>query len=120
MPSFAENAEGYGLTARDVAWFRDKYLNDPAEATHPHVSPLRAPDLRSLPAALVVTAEYDPLRDEGERYAERLREAGVSTTLSRCGDVIHGFLMFSGLVGKADAALAEACAWLRRAFARRT
>lgn len=65
MPTFVENGEGYGLTARDVAWFRDKYLNDPAEAMHPHISPLRAPDLRSLPPALVITAEYDPLRDEG-------------------------------------------------------
>jgi acetyl esterase len=118
-PSFSENAEGYGLTARDVPWFWDKYLNDPSEARHPHASPLHAPDLRGLPPALVVTAEYDVLRDEGERYGERLREAGVPTTISRHDGVVHGFFFFSGLVGRTDAAQEEACAWLRGAFAGR-
>jgi acetyl esterase len=78
---------------------------------------LHAADLRGLPPALVVTAEYDVLRDEGERYGERLREAGVPTTITRYGGVIHGFFFFSGLVGRTDTALQEACAWLRGAFA---
>ena len=83
MPSLVENAEGYGLTSRDMAWFKGHYLGDPLEAGNPHASPLRAADLRGLPPALVQTAEYDPLRDEGEAYAARLREAGVPTTVSR-------------------------------------
>ena len=119
MPSLAENAEGYGLTRRDMAWFKGHYLADPAEAADPHASPLRAADLRGLPPALVQTAEYDPLRDEGEAYAARLREAGVPTTLSRRAGMIHGFLFFPGLVAAADAALDEACSWLRAAFADR-
>ncbi len=119
MPSLAENAEGYGLTRRDMAWFKDRYFNDPSDAGNPHASPLRAADLRGLPPALVQTAEYDPLRDEGEAYAARLREAGVPTTVSRRTGMIHGFLFFPGLVRAADAALDEACAWLRGAFARR-
>ena len=102
-----------------MAWFKGHYLGDPAEAADPRASPLRAADLRGLPRALVQTAEYDPLRDEGERYGERLREAVVPTTVSRRAGMIHGFLFFPGLVGAADAALDEACAWLRGAFARR-
>jgi acetyl esterase len=116
MPSLVQNSEGYGLTSQDIAWFRGHYLNDLSEAGNPHASPLRAADLRGLPPALIQTAEYDPLRDEGERYGERLREAGVPTAVSRRGGMIHGFLFFPGLVGAADAALDEACSWLRGAF----
>jgi acetyl esterase len=65
-PSYQENAEGYGLTRDTMKWFWDHYLSDPSEGAHPHASPLRAPDLSGLPPALLVTAEYDPLRDEGE------------------------------------------------------
>ena len=119
MPSLVENAEGYGLTARDMAWFKGHYLADPVESADPRASPLRAAHLRGLPPALVHTAEYDPLRDEGEAYAARLREAGVPTAVSRCAGMIHGYLFFAGLVAAADAALDEACAWLRGAFARR-
>jgi acetyl esterase len=118
-PSYVENAEGYGLTANAVAWFWEKYLDDPSQVRHPHASPLHAPDLRGLPPALVITAEYDPLRDEGERYGERLREASVPVTISRHDGVVHGFFFFSGLVGRTDAALKEACTWLRGAFAGR-
>jgi acetyl esterase len=98
MPSLAENAEGYGLTARDMAWFKGHYLGDPAEAANPHASPLRAADLRGLPPALVQTAEYDPLRDEGEAYAARLRAGGRADRRSRRAGMIHGFLFFPGLV----------------------
>ena len=101
----------------DGLW--EKYLDDPSQVRHPHASPLHAPDLRGLPPALVITAEYDPLRDEGERYGERLRQASVPVTISRHDGVVHGFFFFSGLVGKTDAALEEACTWLRGAFAGR-
>jgi acetyl esterase len=116
-PSLAECAEGFGLAAADLPWFLDRYLNDPSEARHPHASPIHAPNLGGLPPALVVTAEYDPLRDDGEHYAARLREAGVPTVVHRFDGMIHAFLLFSGLVDKADEASDEACTWLRRAFA---
>jgi acetyl esterase len=67
-PSYTENAEGYGLTAAGMRWFWAHYLNRESEADNPFVSPLRASDLHGLPPALIITAEYDILRDEGERY----------------------------------------------------
>jgi acetyl esterase len=115
-PSYEDNAEGYGLTRDTMKWFWDHYLNDPSEASNPYAAPLRARDRSGLPPALVITAEYDPLRDEGERYAERLRGAGVHTTLSRYDGMNHGFLFWVGLVDKAGYAMAEACAWMREAF----
>ena len=85
-PSYRENADGYGLTRDTMVWFWDHYLTDPSEAADPYVSPLRAQDLAGLPPALVVTAEYDPLRDEGEvlcREAARRRNAGDHLALGR-------------------------------------
>ena len=116
-PSYEENAEGYGLTRDTMKWFWAHYLRDPPEGTNPHASPLLAPDLSSLPPALVITAEYDPLRDEGEIYANKLRTAGVPTALSRYDGVNHGFMFWVGIVDKADAAMNEACEWLRDLFA---
>lgn len=116
-PSYAENAEGYGLTAATMKWFWDHYLNHPGEGLEPYAAPLRAPDLSGLPPAYVLSAEYDPLRDEAERYGERLSEAGVSTEITRRAGVNHGFMFWVGVVGKADEAMAEACAWGRRIFA---
>ncbi len=92
--SYSEFGVGHYLTAADMRWFWEQYLRDPSEAYDPRVSPLRAASLAGLPPALMLTAEYDPLRDEGERYAERLREAGVATVLARQPGVIHGFLAF--------------------------
>jgi len=117
-PSYRANAEGYGLTIETMKWFWDHYLNDPSEGTHPHAAPLRAPVLSGLPPALVITAEYDPLRDEGELYAEKLRAEGVPAGLSRYDGVNHGFMFWVGVVDKAGNAMNEACAWLRGAFAR--
>lgn len=115
-PSLVENGEGYWLTTRDIAWFRSHYLAEPLDVRNPHASPLHARDLLGLPSALVITAEYDPLRDEGEDYAMRLRAAGVPVAISRYDGVVHGFFTLSGLVGKSDAVQDEACAWLRSAF----
>ena len=81
--SYRECGEGYGLERRSMEWFWNNYLNSPADGLHPHASPLKAGDLSGLPPALVQTAEYDPLRDEGRAYARRLMEAGVQTT-DRC------------------------------------
>jgi len=116
-PSYEENAEGYGLTRDTMKWFWGHYLSDASQRAHPHASPLRAPDLSGLPPALVITAEYDPLRDEGERYADQLRTAGVSTALTRYDGVNHGFMFWVGVVDKAGVAMNEACEWLRSAFA---
>src|SRR5437763_16229396 len=116
-PSYEENAEGYGLTRDTMKWFWAHYLNDASEAAHPHASPLRASDLSGLPPALVITAEYDPLRDEGELYAERLKEAGVSVTVSRYNGTIHGFLSMGAVLDEGKQALAECVAALQAAFA---
>jgi acetyl esterase len=112
-PSMTENAEGYGLTRAGMIWFWDHYLADTRDAANPYASPLRATDLSGLPPALVVTAEYDPLRDEGELYAHRLRQAGVATELKRWDGVNHGFFFVPGVVDKSSAAIDEACDWVR-------
>jgi acetyl esterase len=112
-PSMAENAEGYGLTRKGMAWFWNHYLADPSHAAHPHASPLRANNLADLPAALVVTAEYDPLRDEAEYFADRLRQAGVPTQMKRWDGMNHGFFNVPGVVAKASAAIDEACDWVK-------
>ena len=117
-PSYGENAEGYGLTAQGMAWYFDHYLADPTQAADPHVAPLRAESLRDLPPALVYTAEYDVLRDEGERYAERLRNAGVPVACKRWHGMNHGFFQWAGRVDRATAANDEAASWLHDAFAR--
>src|SRR5262249_3064609 len=89
FPSHAENASGYLLTREAMAWFYDHYLHTPADRTDPLAAPLRARDLAGLPPALVITAEFDPLRDEGEAYARRLEAARVPTTLRRYDGMIH-------------------------------
>jgi acetyl esterase len=115
-PSMAENAEGYGLTRQGMAWFWDHYLADPSQAAHPHASPLRSNNLSGLPPGLVVTAEYDPLRDEGEYYGRALQAAGVPTEIVRWDGMNHGFFFFVGIVGKSGEAMAQSCAWLRATF----
>jgi len=117
-PSYRENATGYLLDTDAMAWFWGHYLATERDGEHPYASPLRAADLGGLPPALVITAEFDPLRDEGEAYAKRLREAGVPTELRRYDGMIHGFFGMSAIMDKAKAAIADASAALRRAFER--
>jgi acetyl esterase len=118
-PSYAENADGYGLTRDTMEWFWAHYLSSAVEAENPYASPLRARDLTGLPPAYVSSAEYDPLRDEAERYGMRLRAAGVPTEITRFPGMNHGFLFWVGIVGGADSAMAEACAWARQVFAKK-
>lgn len=118
-PSYAENADGYGLTRDTMEWFWAHYLTSPVEAENPYASPLRARDFTGLPPAYVTSAEYDPLRDEAERYGMQLREAGVPTEITRFPGMNHGFLFWVGIVGGADSAMAEACAWARQAFGKK-
>ncbi|MEQ4716595.1 alpha/beta hydrolase [Nonomuraea sp. B19D2] len=91
--SYTTYANDHYLTADAMRWFIDAYLPDPAARTLPLAAPLHAPDLAGLPPAIVVTAEYDPLRDEGAAYADRLRKAGVPTTEIGV-PTVHGFLEF--------------------------
>lgn len=113
-PSYVERAEGYGLTSDTMRWFWANYLNDPSEGAHPHASPYRADNLAGLPATYVMTAEFDPLRDEGEMFAGRLRKAGVPVELRRYSDMNHGFISWVGLIDRSGEALDAACGWLRR------
>ena len=103
-------ATGYYLTRADVIWFWEQYLRGDADARDQHAVPLMAPSLAGLPPALVITAEYDPLRDEGEDYAQRMREDGVAVTLSRYEGMVHGFMAFP--TAKAEQALKQSVLWI--------
>jgi acetyl esterase len=115
--SYRDNAEGYFLTAAMMRWFWGHYLERPEQGDDPLASPLRAKDLAGLPPAQVITAEYDPLRDEGEAYAARLREAGVATELLRYPGQIHGFFSLYDALDDGRAAVERAGAALRAALA---
>jgi acetyl esterase len=118
-PSYEENAEGYFLTRDMVQWFWNHYCGSGVDRGDAYLYPLRAKDLRGLPAARVVTAEFDPLRDEGEAYAARLREARVPVELKRHDGMIHGFFGMGAFLTQARTATVEAAAALRAAFGTR-
>jgi len=102
------------LTRDLMMWFWSHYLADENLADDPYVSPLRAVNLTDLPQALLLTAEYDPLCDEGEEYARRLQEAGVKVKLTRYEGMIHGFIRMTSRLDKARQALDEVAETLRR------
>ena len=114
--SYRQNADGYSLTTDGMKWFWAHYLSSDADAVNPYAAPAAAKDLTSLPPALVITAEFDPLRDEGEAYAQRLQAAGVATTSSRYDGMIHGFFGMPAVIDKAEQAISEASAALKAAF----
>jgi acetyl esterase/lipase len=116
FPSYKENAEGYLLTADDMAWFYEQYAGEGTDRKDPVLSPLYTPDLSGLPPALVISAEYDPLRDEGEAYADALQQAGVSARASRYDGMVHGFLPLDNVIPAAAGAMEEAAAALRNAL----
>jgi acetyl esterase len=103
--SYRDFSTGYMLTREAMQWYWAQYVPDPGKRAEPYVSPLRANDLGGLPPALVVTAEYDVLRDEAEAYAVRLQQAGVAALLLRYEGLIHGFLRRTAMFGKAQRAV---------------
>jgi acetyl esterase len=119
--SYREFGEGYFLRRDAMQWFWDQYTTSEAERAEITASPLRASvdQLRDLPPALVITAEADVLRDEGEAYANKLREAGVPVTAVRYQGVIHDFVMLDALreTHAAEAAINQAVAVLKGALA---
>jgi len=114
--SMEENARGYGLERQDMTWFMNHYLNGEEDKLNHLASPLRASNLSGLPPVLIITAEYDPLRDEGELYCQRLKAAGVPVTISRYNGMIHGFLSMASVLDQGKQALAECAAALQAAF----
>jgi len=114
--SYLDFAEGFGLGRADMIWLWSNYLSDPSEADHIHASPLKA-DLRGLPPALVITAEFDPLRDEGEAFAHKMVDFGGQAALTRYAGMNHGFVNNFGAIDAGRRAIDEACGWLRLRFA---
>jgi acetyl esterase len=97
QPSMREKADGWGQDVTRIRFFNSQWVPDPARWRDPGVSPLHAPDLSGLPAALIITAEHDPLRDESEAYASRLRDAGVAVELRREPGLTHNFMMLDDI-----------------------
>lgn len=111
-PSYIENATGYVLTRAAMIRFWDEYLSDPVQASHPYTSPLKAASLKDLPQTLLLTAEFDPLRDEGVKYADRLRESGVVVTHWNFDGLIHGFFRMSLASKRAKESVTDTARWI--------
>ena len=114
--SHRRNGEGYLLTREAIEFFRRCYLPEKEHWADWRASPLLAASHAGLPPAFVLTAGYDPLRDEGREYAERLARAGVEVAYRDYSDMVHGFLLFGGVLDTANTAVADCCAALRGAF----
>jgi acetyl esterase len=114
-PSYRERGSGPDLfiTAKDMEWFWNLYIPDPAARSVPDASPLRAESLANLPPAIVITAEYDPLRDEGIAYAERLQAAAVPVTHRHYDDQFHDFFSFVNLIEAGNEAVERVGAEIR-------
>jgi acetyl esterase len=115
-PSYRDNGAGYFLDRSMMEYFWSSYTRGGADPTDPRLSPLRAPSLEGLPPALVITAEFDPLRDEGEAYAAALEAAGVAVEQTRYDGMIHGFAMMPVAIPAGAQALDQATRAIRRAF----
>lgn len=116
-PSYRDYAEGHLLSADDMRWFWDQYCPDVARRADPDASPLRAPDLSGLPPTLLLSAELDPLRDEGEAYGHRLQQAGVDCRIVRCPGVLHSFMAMANVLPMAASAFDSLCRDLRETLA---
>ena len=114
--SHEEYAKGYGLTRDNILWFRDAYLANEEDAQDWRASPLRTADLSRLPQTYIITAGFDPLRDEGRLYADRLHQAGVDVTYECFDGMIHGFIIMGGVIAAARHALYRVAQALRPAL----
>ena len=110
-----ELAEGYFLETETMRWFEEQYV-DASDADNPYASPLKAQNLSGLPSAYVITAGFDPLKDEGKAYADGLRAAGVDVQYVNYDGMIHGFIALTALVENAATAVAETGAALKKAL----
>lgn len=117
LPSRQTFRDGFILTRRDMAYYEDRYLPPGSDRNDPRVAILQADDLGGLPPAYVATAGFDPLRDEGDAYAERLREAGVRVALHRHPGLVHTFINLTAVSPTSRAAMLEACGALRMGLA---
>ncbi len=115
--SYRENATGFVLTTEDMRWFWRHYLAREEQGREPLASPLLAKSLADLPPALVITAGCDPLRDEGEAYAARLRDSGVAVTLTQYPGMFHGFLRMTRILDQSRVVLDEIAGALKKALA---
>jgi len=115
--SYRENATGFVLTTEDMRWFWRHYLSREEQGREMMASPIQAKSLADLPPALVITAGCDPLRDEGEAYAARLRDAGVAVTLTRYPGMFHGFLRMTRILDQSRVLLDEIAGALKKALA---
>ena len=97
-PSMIENSPNYLLSSEAMRWYWDQYVNSPEDYKNPYVIPMASADLSGLPPAIIITAEYDPLRDEAEAFAKLLKSAGNSVVLHRYEGVIHGFMLMQGFL----------------------
>ena len=116
-PSHSEFADGYVLTRDAILWSRGNYLRSPDDVADWRASPLRARDHARLPPAYVVTCGFDPLRDEGRAYADRLRAAGVPVTYECFEGMVHGFVTMGGVIAAAHHALYRCAQGLHQGFA---
>lgn len=116
--SYQENADGYLLTKDSMIWFWNHYLREKQDGQNPYASPLLAENLSGLPPALVITAEFDPLRDEGEAYVNRLKEAGVQVEHTRYNGMIHGFFWMPGVLEQGRKAIEQAANALTKALSK--
>jgi acetyl esterase len=119
-PSMREYGENHFLTRDLMEWFTVQYVATAADRRSPYVSPLHASDVRGLPPAMIITAECDPLRDQGEAYASKLQRAGVPVVLKQYEGMIHPFVSLAGIVDGGRAAIAEAADAVRQALSATT
>ena len=114
--SYRDNAEGFLLTTETMRWFWDHYINEASDGANPLASPLQATDVSGVAPAYVITAEYDPLRDEGDAYAAKLEAAGVSVTHRPYDGMVHEFVRFNDFIPQGKQAVVDLGAALRKAF----
>lgn len=115
-PSYINCADGFGLSRVMMQWYWNHYLRNDTDANNPYAAPIKATTLENLPPGLIITAEYDPLCDEGEEYAKKLSEASVSVEYTCYKGMIHGFFSNVSMMDQAVVAVDEASNALKNAF----